>query len=181
MTRTWKIVSGATLGLALIAGSGAAIVAAREQGPGGPMGPGRMGRRGPGGPGGPGGIVPGLRALNLSDTQREQVKAVMDGHKAEFDAQFQKAAAARTALHDAVTAETFDEGGVRQKSADLAQVEADGAVLRAKVHSEVWALLTPDQQQKARDLRAQAGQRAGRVRERLEQRRNQRAERRRAL
>lgn len=178
MTRTWKIVTGATLGLALLAGSGAAIVSAREQGPAGPMG---MGRRGPGGPGGPGGIVPGLRALNLTETQREQVKAVMDGHKAEFDAQFQKAAAARKALHDAVTAETFDEGGVRQKSADVAIVEADGAVLRAKVHSEVWALLTPEQRQKARDLRAQAEQRVGRVRERIEQRRSQRAERRRGL
>ncbi len=178
MTRTWKIVTGATLGLALIAGGGAAIVSAREQGPGGPMGQGRMGRRGPGGPGG---IVPGLRALNLSDAQREQVKAVMDGHKAEFDAQVQKAGAARKALHDAVTAETFDEGGVRQKSADVAQVEADGAVLRAKVHSEVWALLTADQQQKARELKAQAEQRSGQRRERLEQRRSQRAERRRGV
>lgn len=175
MTRMWKIVTGATLGLALITGSGAAIVAAREQGP---AGPGRMGRRGPGGPGG---MLPGLRALNLTDTQREQVKAVMDGHKGEFDAQFQKAAAARKALNDAVTAEAFDEGGVRQKAADLAVVEADGAVLRAKVHSEVWALLTAEQQQKARDLRAQAGQRVGRMRDRIEQRRSQRAERRRGL
>jgi protein CpxP len=181
MTRTWKIVTGATLGLALIGGSGAAIVSAREQGPAGPMGQGRMGRRGPGGPGGPGGIVPGLRALNLTDTQREQVAAVMDGHKAEFEAQIQKAAAARRALRDVVAAETFDEGAVRQKSADLAQVEADGAVLRARVHSEVWALLTPEQRQKARELRAQADQRFSRGRERGEPRRNQRAERRRGV
>lgn len=176
MTRTWKIASGVALGVALLAGSGAAVVAAREQGPG-PGGP--MGRRGgPGGPGGPMGVVPGLRGLDLSEAQREQIKTAMDGHKAEFDAQFQKAGAARQALNAAVTAETFDEGTVRQKAADLAIVEADGAVLRAKVHSEVWALLTPEQQTKARAARAQMAQRVDQARQRIAQRRTQRAERR---
>lgn len=175
MTKTWKIAVGAALGLALLAGSGAAVVAAREQGPMGPGGV--MGRRGPGGPGGPGGIA-GLRGLDLTETQREQVKATMESHKAEFDAQRDKAIAARKALNDAVTAETFDEGAVRQKAADLALVEADGAVLRAKVHAETWALLTPEQQQKARTLRSQVEQRMGERRERLEQRRGQREQRR---
>lgn len=126
-----------------------------------------MGR---GGPGGPGGILPGLRALDLSATQREQLKVTMDGHKAEFDAQREKDAAARKALHAAVAAETFDEGAVRQAAAATAQADADGAVLRAKVYSEVWALLTPEQQTKARELRATMEQRQ-------EQRRGQRQQR----
>ena len=56
----------AQLGLALVAGAGAAITHAQ-----GPMGPGGFMGRGPGGPGGPGrpggpmGVIPGLRALNL--------------------------------------------------------------------------------------------------------------------
>ena len=62
--------------------------------------------------------------------------------------------AAREALHAVVTADTFDEAAIRLKSADVAAVEADGAVLRAKVHAEVWALLTPEQQQKAKTLQA---------------------------
>lgn len=175
MTKTWKIVTGAALGLALVAGAGAAITHAQ-----GPMGPGGFMGRGPGGPGGPGrpggpmGIIPGLRALNLSDTQREQIKAVMDAHKGEFDAQMQKAGPARKALNDAVMAESFNEATVRQKATDLATAEADGAVLRAKVFSEVWALLTPEQQTKARELKAQTAQRIGERREQFEQRRGQR-------
>ncbi len=173
MTKRWTIATGAVLGCALLVGAGAAVMEAREQGQRGPGS--AMGRRGgPGGPGGAGGILPGLRGLDLSTTQREQLKVAMDSHKAEFDAQRDKAVAARQALQAAVAAETFDEGAVRQKSADLAIVEADGAVQRAKVHSEVWALLTPEQQTKARELRAQMTERAGQRRERLEQRRQQR-------
>lgn len=177
MTKTLKIAIGAAAALVLVAGTGGVVMAAREQGP---MGPGGfMGRRGPGGPGGPLGLLPGLRALNLSDSQREQLKATMDAHRAAFEQQAGKQRAARKALHDAITAETFDEAAVRQKAADLAVVEADGAVLRAKVHSEAWALLTPEQKQKANELKAQAELRRGRMREQFEQRRGARDERRR--
>ena len=167
MTKRWTVAVGAILGVALLAGTGAAVVAAREQGPGGPGG--MMGRRGgPGGPGGPGGILPGLRALELTDGQRQQVKATMDAHKATFDAQRDKLVAAHKALHEAVTAGTFDEAAVRQKAADLALLDADAAVLRARVHSEVWALLTPEQQAKARALQTERAERAGQRRERAE-------------
>jgi protein CpxP len=173
MTKTWKMAAGAMLGVALLAGTGAAVVAAREQGPGGRGG--MMGRRGgPGGPGGPGGLVPGLQALGLTDAQREQVTATMEAHKATVDAQRAKLVAARQALNDAVTAGTFDEAAVRQKAADLAALEADAAVFRAKVHSEVWALLTPEQQAKAKALQTARAERAGQRRERFEARRGQR-------
>ena len=190
MTKTLKLVAGTALGLAIVTGAGVTVTVAREQGPQGPsgfvgqMGPGGPSGRGmrgpgrPGGPGGPGGIIQGLRALDLSETQREQVKAAMESHKAEFEAQREKLGTTRKALHDSMTAETFDEAAIRQMSAEVAVVEADGAVLQAKVHGEVWALLTPEQQQKARQLRTQMEQRIGQMRERFEQRRGQRQERR---
>lgn len=180
MTTMWKRMIAVTAGVALAVGATAAIHA-REQGPGG--GPrGGFGRRGPGGPGGPGmggpgGIVPALRALDLTEAQREQVKGVMDAHKAEFEAQMQKLGPARRALQETITAETLDETAIRQRAAELAAVEADGAVLRAKVHAQVWGLLTPEQQQKARDLKAQRDQRRTQARERFEQRRQQRRQR----
>ncbi|MGD9905612.1 MAG: Spy/CpxP family protein refolding chaperone [Vicinamibacterales bacterium] len=175
MTRTWQRMAGAALGVALLAGAGLATVDAREQGPGRGM----MGRRGPGGPDGPGGALAlPLRGLDLSESQREQVRTALDGHKAEFDAVRSRLQTARGALQAAVTAETFNEAAVRQAAIDVAAVEADGAVLRAKVHSEVWALLTPEQQQKARDLRAQRTERQAQARERLGQRRQQRQQRR---
>ena len=134
MTKTWLRIAGTALGVALVAGAGLATVAAREQGPGGPRG--AMGRRGPGGPGGAGGPVAlPLGGLGLTETQREQVKTAMDGHKGEFDAIRTRMQTARTALQQAVTADAFDEATVRQKSVDVAAVEADAAVLRAKVHS----------------------------------------------
>lgn len=177
MTRTWKLMTAAALGVALAAGAGLATVDAREQGP---AGPGRgLSRRCPGGPGGPGGAAAlPLRGLNLTETQREQVRATVDGHKAEFAAIRARMATARTALQEAVTADTFNEATVRQRSVDVAAVEADAAVLRAKVHSEVWALLTPEQQQKARELKAQRAQRQAQGRERFEQRRQERQQRR---
>ncbi|MGE0816275.1 MAG: Spy/CpxP family protein refolding chaperone [Vicinamibacterales bacterium] len=178
MTTTWKTVTGVVAGLALVVGATSAL-GAREQGPAGQRGgfqrgPGMRGP-GPGGPMGP--MLPGLRQLGLTDAQRDQIRSLMDAHKGEFEAHAQALGPARKALDDAVTAEAFDEATVRQRAADLAAVEAEGAVLRARIHSEVWALLTPDQQQKARDLKAQAEQRRGQMRERMQQRREQRGQR----
>lgn len=183
MTRTFTLVAGTALGLALVTGAGVDVTAAREQGPrgfmgqmgqGGPGGPGR----GPRGPGGPGGIMPGLRALNLTETQRQQVKVAMESHTAEFEAQAKAMQTARQALHAVVTADAFDEVAIRLKSADVAVVEADGAVLRAKVHAEVRALLTPEQQQKAKTQQVEKEARHGQIRERAAPRRGQRQERR---
>jgi protein CpxP len=179
MTTRWKQMAGLAAGVAL-AVSAAATLAAREQGPG-PGGPGGgFGRRGLGGPGmrGPGGPLFPLRGLDLTEAQRTQVRAVMESHRAEFEAQAQKLGPARRALHEAVTAETLDESAIRQRAADVAALEADGAVLRARVHGEIWAVLTPEQQQKARDLKAQADQRRSQARERMQQRRQQREQRR---
>ncbi len=179
MTKTLKLVAGTALGLALVAGAGAGAAVAREQGPQGPggfmgqAGPGGRGMRGPGGPGGRGGMAQGLRGLDLTDSQREQVKAAMESHKAEFAALGTKLRAAREALGTAVNAGTFDEGAVRQKAADLAIVEADGAVLRAKAHAEVWALLTPEQQAKAKARQAEREARRGQRQERRQQRQQQ--------
>ena len=179
MTRTWQRMAGTALGVALLAGAGVATLAAREQGPGGPGRGGMMGRRGPSGPGGFGGpLALPLRELALTDTQREQVRTAVDAHKGEFDAIRTRMQTARTALNAAMTAAGFDEAAVRQKSVDVAAVEADAAVLRAKVHSEVWALLTPEQQQKAGALKAQRAERRAQGRERFEQRRQERQQRR---
>jgi periplasmic protein CpxP/Spy len=167
-------IAGCVAGLALVVGATAAIEA-REQGPGG-FGPGGgFGRRGPGGPGG---LLPGLRGLDLTESQREQVKAIMESHKADFEAQAQKLGPARQALRDVIAAETLDETAIRQRAAELAAVEADGAVLQARVHAQVSALLTPEQQQKARDAKAQQAQRRSQMRQRMEQRRNQRQQQR---
>jgi Spy/CpxP family protein refolding chaperone len=132
-------------------------------GQGGPP-PGMMGQ-GPGGFGGPGGrgggpggdifgmIGPELQALDLTDAQQKQVQAALDSFKSEQQSIRDRMQAARKALNDAIAADTFDEAVIRAKAADQAAVEADSAVLQAKVRAAVYALLTPEQVQKGKELR----------------------------
>jgi protein CpxP len=149
---------------------------ARRSGPGGPGGPfGFGGRMGPGGFAGP---LPMLRQLDLTDEQRTQVRQVMESHRAELKAVGERLAAAHRTQRDAVTAPQFDEAAVRATTADLAAVLGDAAVLHAKVHSEVFALLTPEQQAKAAELKAQREARAGQIRERVNERIKRRVQRR---
>jgi protein CpxP len=79
----------------------------------------------------------------------------VQSHRDAFKAIADRAIAAREALGDAVTADTFDESAIRAKAGEVAAVELDVALLRAKVYAEVFALLTPEQQAKAKQLRAE--------------------------
>jgi periplasmic protein CpxP/Spy len=136
-----------------------------QMGPGGQRGAGMMGRgmMGPGGPGmrggrggGPFGLFgPALRGLDLTDAQREQVRAIMESHKEDQKAIAERMIAARKALHEAIAADALDEAAVRSKAAEVGAVEADAAVLQAKIHAEVFAILTPEQAKKAKELRGQ--------------------------
>jgi protein CpxP len=130
-----------------------------ERGGPGPMGRGMMGpgghgfRGGPGGPFGPGGLA--LRGLDLTDAQREQVKAILQSHRDEQKAIGDRMQAARKALHDAIAADTFDETTVRAKAVEIGTIEADAAVLQARIKSEIVAILTPEQVKKAKELRTE--------------------------
>jgi protein CpxP len=110
--------------------------------------------RGRGGPGGPGGPLAGLplRELNLTDAQREQVKQIVDSRQQEARAIGERAMAAREALHAATTSPSFDEGLIRAKAAEVAAIEADMAVSRARIFADVYQVLTPEQQAKVKEL-----------------------------
>ena len=128
----------------------------RGAGPGGPGG--RGGRMG--GPAGPIGILPMLaRELNITDAQKAQIKTIADSHRDEWKALGDRARTAHVALQQAVTADTVDEGLIRQRSAEVAAVEADMAVARARTHAEVFQLLTPEQKTQAKTLQSTAGER----------------------
>ena len=165
MTRTFV----ATIVVALIAGV-TIIGLAAQQGPppdrpGGLVGP---GGQGPGHLMARGGfgrglraatfnmMLRGLRALDLTEAQRDQVKNALQSHKDEFKAIAREMIAARGALRDAVTADTVDDTAIKAASAKVAELELQSALLRAKVHGEVFAQLTPEQQRKAKTMRAQA-------------------------
>lgn len=139
---------------------------------GGPGGPGQFG--GPdGGRGGMDGVLGGLplARLGLTDAQRTEVRSIAQSHAEELRAIADRALTARRTLDAAVTGETVDEGLIRARAAELAMVEADMAVARARVHAEVFRVLTPEQQTQARQLRSQMQERFESRRERMRERR----------
>ncbi len=131
----------------------------RADGPGrfgGPGGPGR------GGPGGPMGMLPMLgRAVDLTDAQKDQIKTIVDTHKDDWKALADRARTAHQALQAAVVADTVNEALIRQKAAEVAAVDADMAVARARAHAEVFQLLTADQKAKLKTMQTQMQERRG--------------------
>jgi Spy/CpxP family protein refolding chaperone len=152
-------VGAAVLGTALVAGvdSSRNVVSAQGQGQG--QDSGRHGRFGGAGRGAGGGRVLGglmLERLNLTDAQKGQVKAILDAHQTDLQAVGERLGTARRAMEMAIAADTVDENSIRARAADVAAVEADMAVMRARLRSEVVRILTPEQQNALKDFQSRA-------------------------
>ena len=70
------------------------------------------------------------------------------------------------AQRDAINQVPVNETAVRQAASVLAAVQADMAVEQAKLHADVFSILTAEQQEKAKQLEAQAQRRAQERRQR---------------
>jgi periplasmic protein CpxP/Spy len=154
---TKRLALGVATGV-LVLGVGAGVYATAQNTNQDPRpfsrGQGRGGRMG--GPGGPMGMLPMVaRELNITDAQKAQIKTIADSHRDEWKALGDRARTAHQALQQAVTADTVDEGLIRQRSAEVAAVDADMAVARARAHAEVFQLLTPEQKTQAKTLQSQ--------------------------
>lgn len=86
--------------------------------------------------------------LTLSDLQKTEVRRVVAAHREEILSQIQSQIATRKALRELVTAGTANEGLVRQRAEALGKVVADGALLRARLHSEIFPILNDEQRAK---------------------------------
>lgn len=166
MTRLTKAVSGA-VSLGLVA---ALAVPALAQGPDGR----RHGKRGGFGRMAPNAAGLPLRQLDLTDAQREQVRGIVTARRAELTTIHEKLRTLRNAQQAAVTRVPVDENEVRARVTEAAAVEADLAVVRARVHEQIYQVLTPEQQQKAKTLQAERQKRHAERMERAKQRRQQR-------
>jgi Spy/CpxP family protein refolding chaperone len=144
------LVAVATSGVAITLAQDAAQPQQRREG------------RGPGGPGfggpmrGPGGPAFGIdfRELELSEDQRGQLRKIRESHESEFRQVGEKLRTAREGLRELIEADAIDESAIRAKSTEVAAAEADFAILNAKVRAEAMQILTSEQQQKLKDLRA---------------------------
>ena len=122
------------------------------QGPGGPGMRGRGMREG-----GPGGFGQGLmvRQLNLTDAQKDQFKTITQQHRDQNKATMERLRTAMEAARKAVQTMPVNEALIRSTTQDLADAQAEAAIQRAHLQSELFALLTPDQQAQAKKLQAQ--------------------------
>lgn len=143
---------------ALMAGGGAALYAQGRGGPGrgaGPLGPGR-------------GFAEGfaLGQLDLSDAQKQQVRDITQRHRQTMEPVMQRLQQAMMAERAAVNAVPVNEAAVRAAAQDVAAAQADLVVDRARLHSDIFSILTVEQQTKAKQLEAQAQARANERRQR---------------
>jgi Spy/CpxP family protein refolding chaperone len=154
MTRTQKVTLIALV-VALVEGGAVALFA---QGPGergaAPFG----GRGGPGGRGFAAGFA--LGQLDLSDAQKQQVRDITQRHRQQTQPLAQRLQQAMEAQRAAIQAIPVNESLVRSAAQDLAAAQADMAVEQARLHSDIFAVLTAEQQEKAKQLEAQAQARA---------------------
>jgi Spy/CpxP family protein refolding chaperone len=117
--------------------------------------------------------------LNLTDAQREQIRAQRDAQRNDERALAEKMRAAREQLRQAMRADVPDEAAVRAAAGAVAALQADRVALRARSRAQFMNVLTPDQQARMKQARARLEQRmqravrAGRAERQMQMRRNQ--------
>ena len=136
----------------------------------------RRGGRGFGGPSGPGGRMGGpmggafaFREVmrDLTDAQREQVKAIQERQADRIRPLAERAHTAREALSNAVL--SGNEGNLQALSIEVGNAETELTFAQAQVQSEVLKVLTAEQKQKIAERRKQMEARRGEMMKRRQQ------------
>ncbi len=158
MNRARYLTAGAVVA-GLLASGAAYAQAPRGGGPG----------RGPGGPGFGAGLA--LGALNLDESQQQQIKDIRERHRDEIRQAELQVRAAMDAQHKAVETVPVDEGLIRSTTQALAEAQTAAAIVQAHVYSETWAVLNAEQQAQAKKLQAEREARAQQLQQRAGPRR----------
>lgn len=170
MFRTIRIV---TIGAALAAlFAGSTDVSAQTPGPGGRgRGPGAVSR-------GPSGVALPLRDLDLTDAQRQQIRQLTQQYREQSRATLDRLRQAQEARRQVVEVPPVDEARIRAVMQELAEAETELALQRARLNSDVHAVLTPEQQERARQVREEREARRKERREQMQKRIQERTRRR---
>lgn len=99
------------------------------------------------------------RFLELTDDQQAQIKTVLKGHAAEIETQMAAKRTARQALRQAMLAQPVDEAAIRARAEEAGKVEGDGAVLFARIRTEIDPILTADQRTKVQTFASRSRRR----------------------
>jgi Spy/CpxP family protein refolding chaperone len=116
------------------------------------------------------GMGPGKRVdrmakqLGLTEAQQKQVKTILASEREKAAPLRQQLAENREKIRQAVEAEPFDEAAVRALAQSQNETRVELAVSRARTKSRIFALLSPEQREKANRLGPMGKGRRGRHR-----------------
>ena len=89
-----------------------------------------------------------LHGLDLSDAQRDKVFAIMHEQAPKLHEQMGRMRKAQTALRDMAQSGKLDEARAGTLSQEIGNAAAAMALLHARAHTQVAAVLTPEQRKR---------------------------------
>jgi Spy/CpxP family protein refolding chaperone len=92
------------------------------------------------------------KALNLTDAQRQQLHQMLQNDKSANKSLLVNLVNAQKALHEAIAKNPNDETTIRSLSATVGTARTELTVARAKIRSQLIAILTPEQKDKLAQL-----------------------------
>ena len=104
-----------------------------------------------------GGPMEHMRALNLTEQQRDQIFKIHHDSVPAMREQMKQVQKARNDLRQIAMADKFDEAKARQAADAQAKAMANMAVMRAQSANRVRQVLTPEQRQKMDEMRSRRG------------------------
>jgi Spy/CpxP family protein refolding chaperone len=122
----------------------AGAVYAQGPGPGG---------RGPDGFGRGGGLP--LRALNLTDAQQQQIRTATQQNRQQNRALFERVRTAMEAQRKAARTIPVNEALIRSTTQELVEAQTEAAIQQARLQTEIFNMLTPEQQAEAKKRQAE--------------------------
>lgn len=166
MSRTIKLVGAAALALGL-----AGVGVAAQEGPGEGQGRGKWGMEGrhPG-------FARGMRALNLTDAQRDQLKAMHEQQREAMKPLMEQHRQLRDQIQQALEAGNADATRIGQLEIQAFQVRQQMKAQREKAEAAFVGVLTPEQKAQWEKMREERKQRMEQFREQRQERREQREE-----
>jgi Spy/CpxP family protein refolding chaperone len=111
------------------------------------------------------GGLKGFLELNLSEAQQGEMMNIINKYQPEKEGLRNRMMEVRRNLRAVLRAESFNEGEARKAFREASATREEMFVLRAKIMTELRAVLTPEQKELIKERR---GQRAEKMKERLE-------------
>jgi protein CpxP len=100
-----------------------------------------------------------LGRLDLTDEQKESIKAMFESHREKMQPGREALHDARKALREEMQSDSFDEAAIRQLSVKVHATETDMAVDRAAFRHQVLQLLTEEQRAELKEMQARRKER----------------------